>query len=126
MARISDFELGWLCGILEGEGTFGFNSGTQRIGLQMTDEDAVYRVASLFERITEGLAEVHSVNRTQPNPNHKDMFGLMICGERARVVMRLVVNHMSYRRRQRIWQSLNGFTPDKVDVLRILSLVKET
>jgi hypothetical protein len=44
---MTEIELAWLAGIIEGEGCFHF-SHTPQIIVQMTDEDIVKRVADLF------------------------------------------------------------------------------
>jgi hypothetical protein len=112
MARLSDFELGWLVGILEGEGYFGYEC-TQRVQVKMTDEDSVVRAAALFERITEQTCLVLYEDKSKYNVNWQDAWKVVITGDRARIVMRYVVKYMGYRRRQRIWQCLNKHKEEK-------------
>lgn len=106
---ISEFELGWLCALLEGEGWFEFRSNTQRVGIQMTDEDTILRYASIVERVTGKKPHVFLIQRKRI----KDIYHTVITGPNARKVMRLIVKHMGDRRRIRIWQCLNGHTAVK-------------
>lgn len=104
---LCSFEFGWLIGILEGEGTFKYNKATQSIAVGMKDEDTINRVASLFERI---LRKPINIREQMPAKDHHSlMFYVDLSGERARTMMRLVVRHMSYRRRQQIWRCLNKY-----------------
>lgn len=43
----SDFDLGWLVGLLDGEGTFVWDS-SPTVEVTMTDEDTIQRAAELF------------------------------------------------------------------------------
>lgn len=117
MTKLSDFELGWLVGILEGEGHFGIYT-SQVVEVNMTDEDTIYKVASLYERIFSTTVKVMTIQKTKG----KDVYCVRIYGERARTIMQLVVAHMSYRRRQTIWQCLNGFKAPKIDLLEVLGI----
>lgn len=106
-SQLSDFELGWLAGILEGEGTFRYFHKSQKVAVGMSDEDTVYKVAAFFERLTGIVVEVKDVKPVKAH--HSLMHYVTINGEAARIVMRTVVKHMSHRRRQKIWQCLNAF-----------------
>lgn len=117
MSELSHFELGWLVGILEGEGHFGLYT-SQVIEVNMTDEDTIYKVAGLFEKILESSVNVIEIYK----PNGRDVFCARIYGERARKVMKLVVPYMSYRRRQMIWRCLNKFKGAKVALDKLLNL----
>ena len=120
MNVLSGFELGYLVGLLEGEGSFGYYSGTQRIYLAMIDEDSVNRVAGLCERIIG--RDVHVYERPPYGASKQIAYEFHINGHGARMIMRLIVRHMSYRRRQRIWQNLNGFQPAKINVIDLLQI----
>ncbi len=122
MSELSSFELGWLCGILEGEGCFDLHRN-QRITVGMTDEDVIYKVAALFERVTKSPC---NVNLQYPQKMHHSVcYKAQLDGEKAKIVMRLVVKYMSSRRRQKIWQCLNHYAPKnvKLDLVQ-LNLVK--
>jgi len=117
MSVLSDFELGWLVGLLEGEGHFGLYS-SQVIEVNMTDEDTIYKVVSIYERVLGVTVNVMFI----PKAKGQDVFCVRICGERARTIMRLVVSHMNYRRRQKIWQCLNGYRQPKFDLVSLLNI----
>lgn len=125
---LDQFELGWLIGILEGEGYFGYERGTCRVIVGMSDEDTINRVALLFEKILGVDVNVIEEAQRQGRLDHAAMYRLNLTGQRARKIMRLVVRHMSFRRRQRIWQCLNGYVApkvrQKVDLVG-LGLIKE-
>jgi len=106
-SQLSDFELGWLVAILEGEGTFRYFHRSQRVAIQMADEDTIYKVAGIWERLTGLTIEVKDVKPVKEH--HSLMHYIALNGEGARVVMRTIVKHMSHRRRQKIWQCLNAF-----------------
>jgi hypothetical protein len=105
---LSDLELGWLVGILEGEGCFTFD-GCPRIQIQMTDEDVIKRIAELFELIIGKTINIHERDTQHINKNRQVVHAIRVNGDSARMVMLTVVRHMGYRRRQRIWQCLNGY-----------------
>ena len=109
MLRESEFW--WLVGILEGEGYFGYEKWSQRVQVKMTDLDTIEKVAGIFNKITGRCPAIHeSPNK---NPNDSLPYVIAIHGAEARQVMEMIVPHMSARRKQRIWQSLNGYKPKK-------------
>lgn len=109
MIELSPFELGWLVGILEGEGYFGYEKWSYRVQVKMTDLDTIERVAKLFFKVTGRVPAIHE----SPNRNVNDSLPYVVSlhGNDAKLVMKTVVKHMSWRRRARIWQSLNKFRP---------------
>jgi hypothetical protein len=120
MNELSAFELGWLVGLLEGEGCFSI---PPRVAVEMTDEDSVNKVAALFERVTGRTCNVHCKG---PWGNTvQDIYYVRVNGEAAKKVMLLVVKYMSWRRRRRIWQVLNGVkeVTKKLDLVE-LGLIK--
>ena len=128
MNSISDYDLGWLVGILEGEGCFYLDqrwakgTGSVRIQVKMTDEDTVNKVASLFEQILGKPVEVResSANLAKQSQPYQVSIG----GQDARALMKLVVKRMSWRRRQRIWQCLNNYKQPKTTMKLTLSDLK--
>lgn len=118
MRVLSDYELGWLVGVLEGEGHFGFYT-SHVIEVNMTDQDTIFKVASIYERVLGTSINVTKISKSKG----RDVYCARIYGERARIIMRLVVSHMSYRRRQCIWQCLNSYKPTKLDVAATVNLV---
>src|SRR5437762_13382088 len=109
---LTDFELGWLVGLLEGEGTFRYNGNSQCLVVKMTDEDVIIRLSHLLEKVTGVTVELATVNPENDRCQYQYRVGLS--GENARKVMRLIVPYMGHRRKQRIWQSLNKYKSKKV------------
>lgn len=129
MIKLSDFELGWLVGILEGEGYFAYVPRTQRLAIEMVDEDTMNSVALMFSKIVG--KEVNPVHRLAARDNHQDAFQIQLSGESARLIMKAVLPYMHHRRRARIWQALNNYAAPKQKTLKelgidIRSLVGET
>ncbi len=131
--KLTEPEFYWLVGLLEGEGSFalagGQNCNCQGVRLDMTDEDTVYRARALLERLGDCSIKVLSRDNSAKS-NWKDSYYIQIYGESARQIMRDIVPHMSYRRRQQIWQALNGYKTKKFNdrssnIINIIELMKE-
>lgn len=124
MSAISDYDLGWLVGLLEGEGHFGYYTQTQRVVLRMTDEDVVFKCAALFEQIT---GEPCNVTEEMHVGRRQHTFLILIYGDRARQIMQLVVKRMGQRRRKKIHQALNKYNvKKKVTISEVLNLAPYT
>lgn len=108
---LSDYELGWLVGILEGEAYFGYSGRTQELKIRMTDLDTMFSVARSMSKITGNLIEVKSTGIRKNGD--QELFAVAIFGENAREVMQTIVPHMHHRRRAKIWQSLNKYRETK-------------
>lgn len=100
--NLSDTEVAWLAGLLEGEGCFLIERSRSargrdkvRLALRMTDKDVIERAACLMQR------EVIEVEVSK-NPLHKDTFRVRLNGVAALEVMRLVRPHMGQRRGAKI------------------------
>jgi hypothetical protein len=120
--NLNDFELGWLAGLLEGEGGFQYGGGSQTVRLEMSDEDIVLKAAALVYKLTNHQPTIRYQDRG--NKKHSPTYIFSISGAVAQQVMRAIVPHMGFRRRQRIWQVLNKFAPDKtIKAADILKLV---
>ena len=102
--KITERELFWLVGILEGEGHFRFYT-TQEIVLTMTDEDVMMKAALIFGKLTGEYCSIKE--RPRLTTGGLTAYNINLCGQRARIVMQAVVRHMGDRRRQAIWRSLN-------------------
>lgn len=124
MATLSEFEIGWLVGLLEGEGNFDF-TGSQKIQLRMCDQDTVITYVNLLSKFLERNVSIRTRN---PGGNKQDIYDVLICGDSARKVMRLIVPYLHYRRRQKVWQCLNKYkapkitTEGRVDLAELLNL----
>lgn len=120
---ITERELFWLIGILEGEGSFSYTKKTHRVQVQMVDEDVMVRVSAIVTKITGRKHNlIYCGNRDRANVQPSQM--LSITGESARAVMCLIVTHMGHRRRIRIWQCLNNYTAKRLK-LDIKELVEK-
>lgn len=108
---VSDFDFGWLVGVLEGEAYFGFNSKTYRVDISMVDEDTICRCAKIMgELVGESLV----VTSKMPSGDRQELYNIVITGARAKRLMLIVVKYMRYRRRAQIWQALNKYNRKKV------------
>lgn len=111
--NLTDFELGWLVGYLEGEGSFQLQSGRyHRVDHCSTDEDVVLKAIGIIEKVAGQVKDPWLQSRPSRS-NQVPIFKHTVSGKQAVTVMRLVVSHMSWRRRQRIWQCLNGYVEPK-------------
>lgn len=115
MATLSEPEFWWLIGLLEGEGSFDLagQNNCQRVRIDMTDEDTIYKAAYLLGKLGDCIAHVASRDNSH-KANYKDSFYVQISGESGRQIMRRIVKHMSYRRRQQIWLALNKYPQKKL------------
>lgn len=93
--NLSPLDLGWLAGLLEGEGSFTWRSGrTPKVGITMTDLDVLERVQHLLGG--------HIWEATPKEAHHKKAWIWYVHGSPAVAVMHLVAPHMGTRRSQRI------------------------
>jgi len=115
---LSDFELGWLAGILEGEGCFDLSTNrTPRVRVSMTDEDIVLRVSILFTRITGCYHQVfvHTPKgQGERRKAHQQAYTVAAYGSNAVKVIKKTVKYMGARRRQRMWQTVNRYKPKNI------------
>ena len=106
---LTDLELGWLAGLLEGEGYFGYDksNSTKVIELCMADEDIIYRAAVMISKVT---GKQPNINFVPPKTESRvPTYRFKISGKSAVKIMKLLVKLMGSRRRKRIWQALNGY-----------------
>lgn len=108
--KLTDKELYWLAGILEGEGYFGLRSDdrkTLQVKVEMTDEDIVLRIAHLVGKLTNKYHDLSYVSR-RDKLHVNDTCVLALYGKDAKTLMKNILPIMGSRRRKKIWQSLNG------------------
>lgn len=100
---MSNKDLHWLAGLLEGEGCFLIikNSHTIAISLEMCDEDVVARAANL---LNSNYFSLHP-----RNPKHKMSYKLSKRASGAYEMMRLLKPLMGQRRSDRIAQCLDWY-----------------
>lgn len=95
-------ERAWLAGILEGEGWFSVGDDHRvHIGLSMTDEDVVQRVAKLIN--------VVHISRRVRNSKHKPIFTIYLYGKKALSLMALLLPLMGKRRSKKISEIIEYF-----------------
>jgi hypothetical protein len=107
---ISDLELGWLAGLWEGEGHFGYDR-TQLAHLRMTDLDTIQKMKQLIECVLKLPKPITLLYQYSGRKNEQETFGIQTYGATARAIMRLLLPLMGNRRRAQIWRSLNGYRP---------------
>jgi hypothetical protein len=121
LGYIDEISLGWLAGIWEGEGHFGYDR-TQLAHIRMTDLDVILKVKALIE-ITFGLPKPITLLENNPKKvNEQITYGIQTYGATARAIMRLVLPLMGKRRRAQIWRSLNEYRPPKIDLIKALNI----
>jgi hypothetical protein len=127
---LNNIEIAWLAGILEGEGYFGFNGSSKSLNpsiqVSMVDRDIIERIADLFAAVKGKKCNIMEIDRfTKINSNWQTQYKVEISGKPARKIMLLVVKLMGFRRRQKIWQILNGYkTIQKADRVELMSLLE--
>ena len=119
----TNFELGWLIGLLEGEGHFSY-AGTQQLVVGMTDEDTILKFKSLCEKVLKLDKPIHLITTHTGRNQDLPMFAIRLYGAKSRAIMKLVVKHMSKRRRVAIWQALNKFSGTKLNITSLLAELK--
>jgi hypothetical protein len=119
---MTEHDLHWLAGLLEGEGAFfkgpPSKSHVPRVAIESTDEDVVARVASLCG------ATYHRPKKRQEH--WKQSYRVVLKGKRAVELMRLLYPLMGIRRRQQIDVALQSYkvksrtklTRGQVEVIR--------
>lgn len=103
------FTLGWLAGLLEGEGSFISGPPSKphspRISIQMTDRDVMENVGALFGR---GLFA-----KQPQNPRNKMIYSCYQQGSRAVALMKFLRPLMGTRRQAQIDKALASYKPHK-------------
>jgi hypothetical protein len=104
---MKEYDLIWLAGLLEGEGSF-LKSPPSRpncpaITLMMTDEDVVAKAAMLF-------GSTYRKCKKQ-KAHHKTPYATALKGGRAVVLMKELQPHMGLRRKEQINLAINSYNP---------------
>jgi hypothetical protein len=114
---VDSFELGWIVGILDGEGTFTsqyskYKAGKRyfpKVGLGMTDRDTVERYLKFINTNFLPKPNKRGVTSAGPlsvytelRPPHKPIYRVLLTNQRAEALMDLVYPHLSLRRRSQI------------------------
>ena len=108
LAPISDRDLCWLAGLIEGEGTFlaGPPSAprTPAVQVSMVDRDVIERAGSILQ------ASVYAVPSRREN--WKDAYGVRVRGMRAVLWMQRLRPLMGARRQEQIDRAMASYEPD--------------
>lgn len=106
--NVTDKDLYWLAGLLEGEGSFlkgpPSKPNSPLISVEMKDEDIVARVSKLFGRAYHKLSS--------KKEGWSDTYRVQITGTRAMSLMRLLSPHMGSRRQEQISKALESYNPN--------------
>jgi|SRR6516225_8143233 hypothetical protein len=107
LPELPEAELGWLAGLLEGEGSFFMSNGSNKSGtykypqisVEMTDLDVIQRVARIF-----GVSTYTYDNKKRPN--EKIIHKAIVSGSKATELMEQLLPWMGERRSQKIRELL--------------------
>ncbi len=109
--EVSEKDLYWLAGLLEGEGSFlkapPSKSNKISIQLEMTDKDVVERAAKILQT---------SVYTPKIRNDYKQTYKVNISFNRAAEWMKLLFPLMGARRQQRIEECLKEYNPLKYNL----------
>jgi len=100
---ISEFDIGWLVGLIEGDGCFTFDGKHATVALKITDLDTAQRFATLLRTTVCGP---YRYEDSQIGP--KPYYVAKIAGKRAREFMASTAHHFSLRRQEQISGLLGG------------------
>jgi len=103
MRKKSQYEIGWLVGLIEGDGCFTFDGKYPVVVLKLTDLDTAERFAELMETTVYGPYHYED-SQIGPKPYYMSK----IIGRRARQFMNSTAHHFSVRRREQIRALLGG------------------
>ncbi len=101
LSNLTDFELGWLVGMLEGEGCFTVQRSNALayavVSVCSTDRDTIEYAATLLDN-----SKIYTTSKNRKKPLHS----IKIVGEPAERIMQELLVYMSLRRCARIEEVL--------------------
>lgn len=103
--KFSNFDLGWLVGIIEGEGcifTITGTKGTPGIVVHMTDKDIITRISSLLDK------PFYKKKRT--NSSHKSVYSVGIYAFEAVELLTLIIPFLGLRRKTKAKEVLSKWS----------------
>lgn len=101
--QLSDFEIGWLVGLIEGDGTFTLDGRMPVIALKITDFDVALRFATLLNTTVHGPYHYDGQQLGE-----KPYYIAKLVGSRARQFMGSTVQFFGARRQARIRELLGS------------------
>jgi hypothetical protein len=110
--HLSTLQIGWIAGILEGEGSFGLtnNKTTPCIWLGMTDKDTVEKLRDLIDP-----SQDISISEDNRKDTYKPVYRLTLNNKRAVGWMMTIYSLMSERRKAKIRECLTAWKQFKPD-----------
>lgn len=103
MFKITQFDLGWLIGLIEGDGTFTFDGKNRVVALKITDLDVAERFARLLNTTVNGP---YHYEDSQIGP--KPYYMTKISGRRAVEFMASTAQYFGQRRQAKIRELLGN------------------
>lgn len=94
---LTEFELGWLVGLIEGDGTFTFDGKNAMVVLKITDLDTAQQFARLLRTTVSGPYHYEGQQL-----GSKPYYMTKITGKRAREFMASTAEYFSVRRQGQI------------------------
>jgi hypothetical protein len=95
--QLTEFELGWLVGLIEGDGSFTCDGKNAMVVLKITDLDTAQRFARLLRTTVSGPYHYEGQQL-----GSKPYYMTKITGKRAREFMASTAEHFSSRRQDQI------------------------
>lgn len=92
---LSDYDKGWVIGIIDGEGSPTVCNKIPRLACAMNDEDTIHRLNSLIP-----VKRIYHYSKK--NPKHKDTYWWICYGKPALLLMMDLFPYLSERRQQQI------------------------
>lgn len=117
---ISDNDLLWLAGLLEGEGWFckaNKKRNCPSMGVEMTDLDIIERVSKLFNR------KIYKIKGQKEH--YKDTYLVKLSGSHAVELMKRLKSLMGFRRQKQIQEAIDSYDP-KITLQRWVTRTKLT
>lgn len=96
---LSEFDKGWVVGLIEGEGSVSLYRNCPRVSIGMTDRDTIERYRTVLGLKTKIIVESRKNNL-------KTMYRVRVNGMQAMLFMEDLFPYMSQRRQQRIQEIL--------------------
>ena len=103
MEKLSEYDLGWIVGIIEADGSFTTNGRNPRIAVKMTDFDTIERFAELM-----GVRVLGPYKYEDAQLGNKPYWQAHVDGQPARDFMSSTRKKFSLRRQAKIYSLLGN------------------
>lgn len=124
MNNISDFDLGWLCGLIEGEGCCRAQRTHGKFypffAIRMTDEDVISKAVILIKQIinTKAVASPSADGR-----GWQTTYGFQVHGNHIRPLLELIYPYMSEKKQSEIEHALDGIQVPQKEIEELLQVI---